>query len=99
MKEVFSKEAERSRGDHETEIRDLHAKIGELTVERDFWHEGSSGEPGGAMIEPGHPKLSLSRQCRLLRVSRSSVYHRPKGESAENLPCFRASSRDKMLPQ
>ena len=37
------------------------------------------------MIEPGHPKLSLSRQCRLLRVSRSSVYRRPNGESAENL--------------
>ena len=41
------------------------------------------------MLEPGHPKLSLSRQCRLLRVSRSSVYHRPKGESAENLALMR----------
>ena len=41
------------------------------------------------MIKPGHPKLSLSRQCRLLRVSRSSVYHRPKGESAENLALMR----------
>ncbi len=41
------------------------------------------------MIEPGHPKLSLSRQCRLLRVSRSSVYHRPKGESAQNLALMR----------
>ena len=41
------------------------------------------------MIEPGHPELSLSRQCRLLRVSRSSVYHRPKGESAENLALMR----------
>ena len=41
------------------------------------------------MIEPGHPKLSLSRQCRLLRVSRSSVYHRPKGESAANLALMR----------
>ena len=41
------------------------------------------------MIWPGHPKLSLSRQCRLLRVSRSSVYHRPKGESAENLALMR----------
>ena len=29
MREVFSKGAERSRGDHEGEIRDLHAKIGE----------------------------------------------------------------------
>ena len=48
MREVFSKGAERSRGDHEGEIRDLHAKIGELTVERDFWPKGSSGEPGEA---------------------------------------------------
>ena len=41
------------------------------------------------MIEPGHPNLSLSRQCHLLRVSRSSLYHRPKGESAENLALMR----------
>ena len=40
MKEVFSKELERSRGDHEAEIRDLHAKIEELTVERDFLAKG-----------------------------------------------------------
>ena len=36
MKEVFLKGAERSRGDHEGESRDLNAKTGELTVERDF---------------------------------------------------------------
>ena len=41
------------------------------------------------MIEPSHPKLSLSRQCLLMHVSRSSVYHRPKGESAENLALMR----------
>ena len=40
MKEVFSKGAERSRGDHEGEVRDLHAKFGELTVERDFLAKG-----------------------------------------------------------
>ena len=40
MKEVFTKGAERNRGDHEGEIRDLHAKIGELTVERDFLAKG-----------------------------------------------------------
>lgn len=40
MKEVFTKGAERTRGDHEAEIRDLYAKIGELTVERDFWGRG-----------------------------------------------------------
>ena len=37
------------------------------------------------MIEPGHPKLRLSRQSHPLRVSRSSLYHRPKGERASNL--------------
>ncbi|MDE0034924.1 MAG: IS3 family transposase [Deltaproteobacteria bacterium] len=37
-----------------------------------------------ALIEPGPPHLSLSRQCHLLGVSRSSLYHEPKGESEEN---------------
>ena len=40
------------------------------------------------MIEPDGP-LSLSRQSVLLGVSRSSLYHRPKGESAENLALMR----------
>ncbi len=34
--EVFSNGADRAVRDHETEVRDLHAKIGELMVERDF---------------------------------------------------------------
>ena len=40
------------------------------------------------MIEPDGP-LSVSRQCALLRVSRSSLYYRPKGQSAENLALMR----------
>ena len=40
------------------------------------------------MIEPEGP-LSLSRQCVLLGVSRSSLYYRPKGERAENLALMR----------
>ena len=39
------------------------------------------------MIEPDGP-LSLSRQS-VLGVSRSSLYYRPKGESAENLALMR----------
>ena len=34
--EVFSNGADQVRRDHEAEIHDLHAKIGQLTVERDF---------------------------------------------------------------
>ena len=33
---VFSKKEERESADRETEIRELHAKIGQLTVEQDF---------------------------------------------------------------
>ena len=41
------------------------------------------------MIRRNHPNLSLSRQCRLLSISRSSVYRTPKGASAENLALMR----------
>ena len=40
------------------------------------------------MIERGGAP-SLSRQCALVGVSRSSRYYRPKGESAENLALMR----------
>jgi len=41
------------------------------------------------MVEPGHPRLSLVRQCRLLGISRSAVYYKPVGESVENLELMR----------
>jgi putative transposase len=37
------------------------------------------------MIERNHPQLSVGAQCRLLRVSRSSFYYAPQGETAMNL--------------
>ena len=44
------------------------------------------------MIDADGP-LSLSRQCALLGVSRSSLYYRPKGERAENLAPDAADGR------
>ena len=38
-----------------------------------------------AMIGRGNKKLSISRQCGLLGVSRSTYYHQPKEPSAEDL--------------
>lgn len=38
--EVFSNGSERSRLDRETEVKELHAKIGELTVVNDFLARG-----------------------------------------------------------
>jgi putative transposase len=42
-----------------------------------------------AMITRDRPDLSLSRQCRLLTISRSSFYYAPKGESPDNLALMR----------
>ena len=92
LSEVFSNGADHERQDHETEVRDLHAKIGQLTVERDFLARRAQAMSRGerkAMIAPDRPGLSLSRQCRLLSISRSSFYYAPRGESPENLALMR----------
>jgi transposase len=43
LNEVFSNGAHKARADHEGEVHDLHAKIGQLTVERDFLARGLKG--------------------------------------------------------
>jgi putative transposase len=42
-----------------------------------------------AWIEPNHSTLSVSRQCDLLSLARSSWYYEPCGETAENLELMR----------
>jgi putative transposase len=37
------------------------------------------------LIEPGHPRLSVVRQCALVWINRSGFYYTPIGESAANL--------------
>ena len=41
------------------------------------------------MIDQDHPQLSISRQCQLVSISRSSYYYTPQGESPENLALMR----------
>ncbi len=41
------------------------------------------------MIEPGHPRLSVVRQCELVSISRSGFYHRPVGETPVSLELMR----------
>jgi putative transposase len=41
------------------------------------------------MIEPGHPHLSVVRQCELVAVSRSGFHHRPAEETSLNLELMR----------
>ena len=41
------------------------------------------------MIDPGHPRPSIVRQCELASISRSSFYREPTGENEETLRLMR----------
>src|ERR687885_510435 len=44
------------------------------------------------LVEPGHPQLSVRRQCELLGLSRSSLYYEPAGETPDNLRLMQLSA-------
>ena len=71
-------------------MKELYAKIGELTVERDFSARVGelSRSARRAMVERDGA-LSPSRQCELLDVGRASLYREPAGESGANLALMR----------
>jgi putative transposase len=41
------------------------------------------------MVERDHPDLSVSQQCALLSIPRSSFYYTPQGETEQNLALMR----------
>ncbi len=45
------------------------------------------------MVDRGHPKLPIVRQCALLGVSRSSLYYRSKETSEADLSLMRGMDR------
>ncbi|HEY2396375.1 MAG TPA: IS3 family transposase [Rudaea sp.] len=77
------------------DVKSLHAKIGELTLENDFL-EGRARQSGfaerKAMIMREH-ELSLTKQAKALRISRSSVYYLPRPVSATDLEIMRLLDR------
>uniref|UniRef100_UPI0035653BAD IS3 family transposase n=1 Tax=Azospirillum argentinense TaxID=2970906 RepID=UPI0035653BAD len=89
---VFSGKAEAAETSHQGEVEKLHAMIGQLVVERDFLRKGLRTMSIGRrreLIEPEHPQLSITRQCALVSLSRSSYYGPGKGEPAANLELMR----------
>ena len=73
LDEVFGGGKASRQSEHDATLRDLHAKS---RAERQ------------QMVDRDDA-LSISRQCALLSISRSSVYYRPRGESAESLALMR----------
>jgi Transposase and inactivated derivatives len=46
-----------------------------------------------SMVDSGHERLSITRQCALLRISRSGLYYERTGESAINLALMQEVDR------
>ncbi|MBS89213.1 MAG: IS3 family transposase [Sphingobium sp.] len=88
MSSTFAGTGDAARSASESEVEKLHAKIGQLVVERDFLAKGlrsMSVDRRRAMVEPAHHRLSIAAQCSLLRISRSSYYYAPVPETDETL--------------
>ncbi|NPD21758.1 IS3 family transposase [Alterinioella nitratireducens] len=74
------------------DVKTLHAKIGQLTLENDFLgrraRQGRSVVERKEMTDPDH-KLSLTRQATLLGISRGSLYYEPRPTSDADLKLMR----------
>ncbi|WP_323041500.1 IS3 family transposase [Gemmobacter sp.] len=80
-------EAPKAEPEPTIDVKTLHAKIGELTLENDFLRrarEGGSVAERKKMIDPT-AKLSVSRQAIVLGISRGSVYYKPRPVSDADL--------------
>jgi len=83
-------------GPTEAEIKKLYAKIGWLALENDFFvrrAESVSPEEKRAVIRRDHPQLSISQQCKLVRLSRSAFYYAPVGIGAVALAIMKEIDR------
>ena len=73
------------------DVKVLHAKIGELTLENDFL-DGALGKAGllerKTMIDRSHD-LPVTRQAKALGISRGSVYYLPRPVSDADLALMR----------
>ncbi|MFD2781760.1 IS3 family transposase [Novosphingobium pokkalii] len=88
MASLFDGGDQAAKASSEAEIEKLHAKIGQLLVERDFWQEplrSMSMDRRRRMIEPDNADLSITAQCRLLSISRSGYYCAPVPENGATL--------------
>ncbi|MDH2349040.1 IS3 family transposase [Bradyrhizobium sp. SSUT77] len=77
------------------DVKSLHAKIGELTLENGFFrrsaHQGGIAERK-AMIDREHD-LSITKQAEILRISRGSVYYLPRQVSSADLEIMQRLDR------
>ena len=91
MSEIFSVRRAKRERDQEAFQAQLSQQIGQRKVELDWVKKKLVFPPEGKreLIEPGHPQISIARQCALVGLPRSTSYYHPQGERAENLTLMR----------
>ncbi|MFW7268198.1 IS3 family transposase [Gluconacetobacter sp. Hr-1-5] len=92
MEATFSGKAMAEPAVSPADVEKLHAKIGQLLVERDFLRGclcSVGRDQRRQMIDLKRPRLSVVRQCTLLHFNRSGVYYRPVPQSEANLALMR----------
>ena len=76
----------------DSQIRDLRAKVGELTMERDFfeqtckmvsWKQDARSFVRKGLKDSKGREISVSRQCRYLGISRSTFYYKKYRKTKE----------------
>ena len=93
--EAFTRGRGGAPDERDDQIKVLHAKIGELSMEKDFFIKGARSRPIAerrAMIARTHA-LPVIRQCKLVELSRSTACYRPLTESEENLALMKEIGR------
>jgi putative transposase len=77
--QIFSSRRPQVHRDHEALTDSLYQQIGQLKVELDWLKKNlvCSVAHKRQLVEPNHPHISLSRQCELLNLARSSWYYQP----------------------
>ena len=84
---VFERGGKKAPEIDEEQVKELHAKLGELAVANDFVQKAQAvdRQVRRKMVEPADPDLSIGKPCKLLSISRSSFCDMPRGETAMNL--------------
>ncbi len=89
--EVFCDKRRKVAEDQAATEAELYQQIGQLKVESDWMKKTlvCSVPEKRALIERPCDEISISRQCELLDVARSSVYYEPRADSELNLSLMR----------
>ncbi len=92
LPELFERGVSTRRSDEAQEREnELYQEIEKLKMELEWLKKNlpASTRERCRMTYADHRQLSVRRQCELLGVSRSTYYHRPAGETSENLELMR----------